>query len=55
MVSESENHVVTFALREIISQHPDYEHADNDFMIERVVAVRADFIGTTGRIFDVAV
>lgn len=45
---ESENHIATYALAGIITEHPDYE--TNEFSVERVIAVRADFISTTGRI-----
>jgi hypothetical protein len=45
---ESEQHIATFALGGVIVEHPDY--ANNDFAIERVVAVRADFISPSGRV-----
>jgi hypothetical protein len=48
-VLESEQSIATFALGGIISEHPDY--AGNEFAIERVVAVRGDFITSNGRIW----
>lgn len=45
---ESERNIATFALGGIISEHPDY--ARNAFAVERVVAIRGDFILPSGRI-----
>lgn len=45
---ESNTHIATYALGGIITEHPDYEN--NEFSIERVIAVRADLISPNGRI-----
>jgi hypothetical protein len=45
---KGENHLATYALSGIVIEHPDYEQ--NEFYIERVVAVRADRIHDSGRI-----
>lgn len=45
---ESEQHIATFVLGGVIVEHPDYDH--NDFAVERVVAIRADFITPDGRV-----
>lgn len=47
---ESDLHISTYALSGIITEHPDYEN--NEFSVERVVAVRADFIQDSGRIVE---
>lgn len=46
---ESDSYIATYALSGIITQHPDYQLKDG-FNIERVIAVRADFIRDSGRI-----
>lgn len=46
---ESENYVAHFCISGIVTEHPDYE--ENEFVIERLVAVRADIIGENGKIF----
>lgn len=45
---ESDGHIVTYVLSGIVIEHPDYEQ--NDFFIERVVAIRGDFIAANGNI-----
>ena len=45
---ESQHFIATFSIGGIIVEHPDYN--DNDFAVERVIAVRADFIMPSGRI-----
>jgi hypothetical protein len=47
---EAENHVATYALSGIVTEHPDYEN--NAFSVERVVAVRADVVQENGHIFE---
>lgn len=46
---ESEQYIATYALSGIVIEHPDYRN--NEFSIERVIAIRADFIQDSGRIF----
>jgi len=50
---ETPNHIVTYALGGIIIEHPDYvgEADPERIVIERVIAIRADFIAPSGRIF----
>lgn len=45
---ETPNHIATFALGGVIIEHPDYD--ENDFSVERVVAVRGDLVNPSGRI-----
>ena len=45
---ESESHIATYHLRGLVIEHPDYE--SNEFSVERIVAIRADFIAENGRI-----
>jgi hypothetical protein len=45
---ESENYIATYSLSGVITEHPDYE--SNEFTVERVIAIRADFIQSSGRI-----
>lgn len=50
---ETRSHIITYALGGIIIEHPDYAPDENEdqIMIERVIAIRADFIAPSGRIF----
>lgn len=45
---ESDQHIATYALSGIITEHPDYQN--NEFSVERIVAIRADVIQDSGRI-----
>lgn len=45
---ESKSYIATYTLSGIITEHPDYEQ--NEFTVERVIAVRADVIQDSGRI-----
>ena len=45
---ESEQHIFTYVIGGIITEHPDY--SNNEFSIDRLIAVRADLIMNTGRI-----
>ncbi|GBE06994.1 hypothetical protein BMS3Abin11_00092 [bacterium BMS3Abin11] len=45
---ESENYISYYCLSGIVTEHPDYEN--NEFTIERLIAIRADVINEKGRI-----